>query len=98
MPGFEVLRSHIFNVGDNYLLSNSKGRINFPKHHKENMVPEKSEIASHDTHLSQCMAKGGLWHDVILVRKEHYGVTAVYFSICTKSKSFEKWKIYVIEK
>ena len=48
--------------------------------------------------MSQCMAKGGLWHDVILARKEHYDVTAVYFSICTKSKSFEHWKIYVIEK
>ena len=43
------------------------------------------------------MAKGGLWHDVILERKEHYKVTAAYFSICTKSKSFEQWKIYVIE-
>ena len=43
------------------------------------------------------MAKGGLWHDVILVRKEHYDVTAAYFSICTKSKSFEQWIINVIE-
>ena len=43
------------------------------------------------------MTKGILWHDVILARKEHYDVTAVYFSICTKSKSFEQWKTYVIE-
>ena len=42
------------------------------------------------------MAKGGLWHDVI-VRKEHDDVTAVYFSIYSKSKAFEQWKIYVIE-
>ena len=42
------------------------------------------------------MAKGGLWHDV--ARMEHYDVITVYFSICTKSKSFEQWKIYVIEK
>ena len=48
--------------------------------------------------MSQCMTKGGLWHDVISVRKEHYDVTAVYLSICTKSKSFEQWKIYAIEK
>ena len=48
--------------------------------------------------MSQCMTKGGLWHDTILARKDHYDVTAVYFSICTKSKSFEQWKIYVIEK
>ena len=25
--------------------------------------------------------------------KEHYDVTTVYLSICTKSKSFEQWKI-----
>ena len=43
------------------------------------------------------MTKGGLWHDVTLVRKEHYDVTDVYFSICTKVESFEQWKIYVIE-
>ena len=42
------------------------------------------------------MTKGGLGHDVILVTTEHYDVTAVYFSICTKSKSFEQLKIYVI--
>ena len=48
--------------------------------------------------MSQCMAKGGLWHDAILARKEHYDVTAIYFSIFTKSKWFEQWKIYVIEK
>ena len=41
--------------------------------------------------------KRGLWHDAILVRKEHYDVIAVYFSICTKSKSFEQWKIHVIK-
>ena len=43
------------------------------------------------------MTKGGFWHDVILVRKEHNDVTAIYFFICTKSKSFEQWKLYVIE-
>ena len=48
-------------------------------------------------YLSQCMTKGGLWHDVILMRKEHYDVIVVYFSICTKSKSFEQWKINVID-
>ena len=42
-------------------------------------------------HMSQCMSKGGLWPDVILVRKEHCGVTAVYFSICTKHSSFGQW-------
>ena len=47
--------------------------------------------------LSQCMTKGGLWHDVILMRKEHCDVIAVYFSICIKSKSFEQWKINIIE-
>ena len=36
------------------------------------------------------MTKGGLWHKVILVREEHYDVTAAYFSIGTKSKSFEQ--------
>ena len=50
-----------------------------------------------NVHMSQCMTKGGLWHDVILMRKEHYDVIAVYFSICTKSKSFEQRKINVIE-
>ena len=43
------------------------------------------------------MEKGGLWHDAILMWKEHYDVIAVYFCICTKSKSFEQWKINVIE-
>ena len=42
--------------------------------------------------------KGAYDMNVILVRKEHYDVTAVYFCICTKSQSFEQWKIYVIEK
>ena len=42
------------------------------------------------------MTKRGLRHDVILMRKEHYDVIAVYFSICTKYKSFEQWKINVI--
>ena len=41
--------------------------------------------------------KRGLWNDVIFVKKEQYDVTAVYFSICTKSKSLEQWKIFVIE-
>ena len=36
-------------------------------------------------------------HDVILMRKEHYDVIAVYFAIFTKSRSFEQWKINVIE-
>ena len=31
------------------------------------------------------------------MRKEHYDVIAVYFSICTKSMSFEQSKINVIE-
>ena len=31
------------------------------------------------------MTKGVLWHDVILVRKEHYDVINVYFSISTKT-------------
>ena len=31
------------------------------------------------------------------MRKEHYDVIAVYFSIYTKAKSFEQWKINVIE-
>ena len=43
------------------------------------------------------MTKGGLWHDVILMRKEHNDVIADDFSIRTKSKSFEQWKINVIE-
>ena len=43
------------------------------------------------------MTKGGLWHDIILMRKEHYDVIAVYFSIYIKSKSSEQWKINVIK-
>ena len=43
------------------------------------------------------MIKGGLWHDIILIRKGHYDVTAIYFSIYTKSKSLEQWKINIIE-
>ena len=31
------------------------------------------------------------------MRKEHYDVIDVYFSICTKFKSFEQWKLNVIE-
>ena len=54
-------------------------------------------IIIYELYMSQCMTKGGLWHDIILMRKEHYDVIAVYFSICTKSKSFEKWKINVIK-
>ena len=42
--------------------------------------------------LSQCMTKGELWHDVILVRKEHYEIIAVYFSICMKPDSYEQQK------
>ena len=34
-------------------------------------------------HMSQCITKEGLYYDVILTRKEHYDVIAVYFSICT---------------
>ena len=41
--------------------------------------------------LNNKVTKGGLWHDVSLVRKEHNDVIA----ICTKS--FEQWKLYVIE-
>ena len=40
--------------------------------------------------MSKCMTKGGLRDDVILMRKEHDDVIAVYFSFCTKSKSFEQ--------
>ena len=40
--------------------------------------------------MSQCMTKGGLWHDVILVRKEYYDVIAVYFSIYTQRGSYEQ--------
>ena len=43
------------------------------------------------------MTKGGLWHDVILVRKEHNDVIPVYFCIHTKSKSYEQGKINVID-
>ena len=43
------------------------------------------------------MTKGGFWQDVILMRKEHYDVIDVYFSICTKSKLFEQWKINIIK-
>ena len=43
------------------------------------------------------MTKGGLWDDVILMRREHYDGIAVDFSICTKFKPFEQWKINVIE-
>ena len=32
------------------------------------------------------MTKGGLRHDVIVVRKEHFDVTAVYLSVYTKSE------------
>ena len=44
--------------------------------------------------MSQCMTKGVLWHDVILVRKEHLYVIGVYFSISTKP---EQWKINVTD-
>ena len=47
--------------------------------------------------MSQCMTKGGLWHDIFLIWKVNYDIIAVYFSICIKSKSFEQWKIYFIE-
>ena len=47
--------------------------------------------------MSQCMTKGDLWHGIILMRKEHYDIIAVYFSICTKQKSFEQLKMNVIE-
>ena len=47
--------------------------------------------------MSQCMTKGGLWHDHILVRKEHYDVTAVYFSISTKHELYKQWKINVTD-
>ena len=41
------------------------------------------------------MTKGGLWHDVILVRKEHCDVIAVSVSISTKPELYEQWKINV---
>ena len=41
------------------------------------------------------MTKGGLWHDVILLRKEYYDVSPVHFCIHTKSESYEKRKINV---
>ena len=47
--------------------------------------------------MIQCMTKGGLWHNVILVRKKYYDVNAVYFSIWTKPEPFEQWKINVME-
>ena len=47
--------------------------------------------------MSQCMTKGGLCHDTILVRKQHYDVIAVYFSIYSKPESYEHEKINVID-
>ena len=47
--------------------------------------------------MSQCMTKGGLRHDVILVRKEHYDVIDIYFSISTKPELFKQWKINVTD-
>ena len=32
-------------------------------------------------YMSHSITKGGLWHDVILIRNEDYDVIAVYFSI-----------------
>ena len=46
-------------------------------------------------YMSQCMTKGGLWHDVILVRKEHYDVIADYVSFSTKPGLYKQWKINV---
>ena len=43
------------------------------------------------------MTKRGLWHDVILVRKEYYDVILVHFCIHIKSEPFEIWKINVID-
>ena len=43
------------------------------------------------------MTKGGLWHDVILVRKEHYDVIDFYLSSSTKPELYKQWKINVID-
>ena len=40
-------------------------------------------------HMSHCITKGGLWHDIILVRREFYDVHAVYLSFYTKPESYE---------
>ena len=42
------------------------------------------------------MTKGGLRHDVIFMRKEHYDVIVFYISICAKPEACAKWKINVI--
>ena len=43
------------------------------------------------------MTKGGLWHDVILVRKEHYDIIAAYLSISSKPELYKTWKINVTD-
>ena len=53
------------------------------------------EVEWGKTVMSQCMTKRGLWHDVILVRKEHYDVIFVYFSFSTKPELYKQWKINV---
>ena len=42
-----------------------------------------ASLHQYKEYMSQCMTKGGLWHDSILVRTEWYDVIAVYFSIYT---------------
>ena len=69
--------------------------MNFPKIKAKGEVEDEGALFPYflEVQISQCIAKWCLWHDAILARKEHYDVNAVYFSICTKSKSFEQWKI-----
>ena len=50
-----------------------------------------------DMHMSQCMTKGGLWHDVILARKEYYDVIDVCLSISTKPELYKQFKINVTD-